>query len=1367
MSNLAPAIDPNLTTSRHPGRDEDRDTTSAGPEVSTAPRQTTDVNPNAMSPLSRQGQPLMAPRTDSRQVTLTPNRPSGIDMRTTDRDPNEETTDQDTAPETIHSREMGGAAGDDGDNRSNQPGEVTASVPDTPPVHTNQSTAPAMAGAGQNIASGPTQSPEKTPSPKDAVGNAASGAQGGGPLAPGAGGPSGEGGGKAPESVPDQPLDTGDSSSMIASITSMDAVSFANNMQKASAAAQRLQGEEKKAQQDGLPEIEQPTGVPTKKQKQQAETQLKKDQAPELNPEGNADGKKIETTHENPSGPVPGSHAPHFSEPTASQNEDEGSWWSRLINRIKSYLRSLPEGDSGVSTSAGDRPKVDLSGQADPSQNETHQRTAEKKVDDNQADADMETTKDFGEKDVYPDMETETMRPKTEIMGLEPREGKELGKRDITADVRTSLNANMQSRMDEAVAPKKDEFQQAKDTYETDSAKEKEDGLAKIDEETARVKSEQEGHQAGAAKQVEEERSGWKKENEEIKKRYDKQSTEKKKEIDGKIDKEVKTSEQETDKKLNEAETQAKQEKKKAEDEAKRKKREAENRPRSFWDRVKGAISDFFDKIRSAINAIFDGLRKLVKGIIELAKKVVKGIIELARRAIVGLIKAFGEALKALVSIALAAFPELAKKVRAAIDRAVNKAVDAVNKAAQALKDFADKVLDAIGKALDFILSVYQKFYNAIIDALEFIAVGIIEIIEGIANLVAAARKMPDHFWGEVSKELLGQDVTKPLPGLERTSPPQVPGASPGSATASQADPANAALLSKSTLSPEDVVIDPVPEIDLDPELLAMVLASGGGEVPFGNEEPGDLTMEEIRAMTGGGMPEGGMSPIAPGGTASGGAGGGPDFMSMTDDQKMEYYLSQMSPQCNDMKGEAPKGDSDNSIPDVAKVGPLTVAQRGGFILSQVKKGIANWWECNKVMIIGIMVAALLGLAVAAFFTGGAAILAALQAMMTALTVIFGAILVAKMGYHMGLYMKKAWTGDIEGGAQSLARAIAVGLVELVFNFLFKVGGLLLKIVKRIAKAIVKLAKGAGKLAMKGAKLAWQGLKVVGKTAFKVTRRLAAPIIRGGKVFMKGVGKWIGKGVKKLKDLGKRLKNHFGFKGFSLEIHGSRFYLYGYFNPKKLLATGNVGDISKREARRLRKLGSNEELVGKTINTGGKKAIVISEDFARKLESMTPAQRAAEFKRLEGMTADQIRKLGGGTSKTYQLRKGIPGAKPKNFEAHHILPEELLNNPHIKGFLNKIGFNVNDGAVNGVMLPPSNAARFGRWGRATVHKGYHKAYSDMMEKMVQRQILAYEQALKSGVAEQVARDAARKALIGNLKAIRKALMKGKLRLTPP
>lgn len=56
---------------------------------------------------------------------------------------------------------------------------------------------------------------------------------------------------------------------------------------------------------------------------------------------------------------------------------------------------------------------------------------------------------------------------------------------------------------------------------------------------------------------------------------------------------------------------------------------------------------------------------------------------------------------------------------------------------------------------------------------------------------------------------------------------------------------------------------------------------------------------------------------------------------------------------------------------------------------------------------------------------------------------------------------------------------------------------------------------------------------------------------------------------------------------------------------------------------------------------------------------------------------------------TAELRKGITGAKPKFFQAHHIVPRELET--EFLEFFEEIGFKIDDGGMNGMMLAPDKA----------------------------------------------------------------------------
>ncbi|EAY23794.1 conserved hypothetical protein [Microscilla marina ATCC 23134] len=111
-------------------------------------------------------------------------------------------------------------------------------------------------------------------------------------------------------------------------------------------------------------------------------------------------------------------------------------------------------------------------------------------------------------------------------------------------------------------------------------------------------------------------------------------------------------------------------------------------------------------------------------------------------------------------------------------------------------------------------------------------------------------------------------------------------------------------------------------------------------------------------------------------------------------------------------------------MPDVAKVGQLSVEQRLSFITSQMKIGIEAWWNENKGWVIPTVIGVILGVTALIVVTGGAAIMPILSALMQGLTVIFGAMLVAQIAAPLKDYIVKAWKAT-KGASQSLAHALS------------------------------------------------------------------------------------------------------------------------------------------------------------------------------------------------------------------------------------------------------------------------------------------------------------------------------------------------------
>jgi hypothetical protein len=73
-----------------------------------------------------------------------------------------------------------------------------------------------------------------------------------------------------------------------------------------------------------------------------------------------------------------------------------------------------------------------------------------------------------------------------------------------------------------------------------------------------------------------------------------------------------------------------------------------------------------------------------------------------------------------------------------------------------------------------------------------------------------------------------------------------------------------------------------------------------------------------------------------------------------------------------------------------------------------------------------------------------------------------------------------------------------------------------------------------------------------------IMRRGAGYVIKAGKVLLRGPGRAIANGVKRLKNLGARLLAKTRFNGFRIRITGRRFVLEGKINPWVVLASGEL-----------------------------------------------------------------------------------------------------------------------------------------------------------------------------------------------------------------
>lgn len=241
---------------------------------------------------------------------------------------------------------------------------------------------------------------------------------------------------------------------------------------------------------------------------------------------------------------------------------------------------------------------------------------------------------------------------------------------------------------------------------------------------------------------------------------------------------------------------------------------------------------------------------------------------------------------------------------------------------------------------------------------------------------------------------------------------------------------------------------------------------------------------------------------------------------------------------------DAPQGARSEVAPDDG----LSVRERAAARWTIMKQSVSDWWSANWPTVLGGGVLGVAGFLAANLLTGGA-VMAALPPILSVLGPLFMGVMAAQVGGHVADYLTKGWAGDAQGGGKSLAKALAVGAVELASLLTFKAGGAALKGAKAVARGAARGARGA----MKGAS--------------QLARKGADYVIARGKVLLEGVGgRGFAKGFKSIDELGQGLQNKTKFKGYRIRLERRRFVLEGKINPWVKIAEGQVVEVEGREA---------------------------------------------------------------------------------------------------------------------------------------------------------------------------------------------------------
>jgi len=335
-------------------------------------------------------------------------------------------------------------------------------------------------------------------------------------------------------------------------------------------------------------------------------------------------------------------------------------------------------------------------------------------------------------------------------------------------------------------------------------------------------------------------------------------------------------------------------------------------------------------------------------------------------------------------------------------------------------------------------------------------------------------------------------------------------------------------------------------------------------------------------------------------------------------------------------------------------------------------------------------VGALIAAGVIAFFTGGAGLLVAVDIVMKALILIFGAIAVYRASGQIWEYVKQAWKGDATAAGKALAKAFAIIVVEF---FLDKILLGMSRVFKRIIKA-VKVTK-VGRAIRIGVIVVKKGLRPVKRLIKKGIAKIAGSKLV---VSMRGI---VGKGSKKLSDLRNKILDRFGFKKIWLEKHGKWIELWGSFNAKVLLSKGEIIDVD--DAGPVGKRGTFVDKAGKN-----RRGIVVDRtgnEFSRALDELDDAARRQEYLKLNKLDDIAERsariQVGAETAKNARIlrsnlegmsagKQAVRGYPPKAGDAaHHMVPSTHGFDSAVEArkILDDVGVDINHG-LNGVYLSP-------------------------------------------------------------------------------
>lgn len=794
-------------------------------------------------------------------------------------------------------------------------------------------------------------------------------------------------------------------------------------------------------------------------------------------------------------------------------------------------------------------PSVDLSGEADPARMDAAQAEASQQIQQQRQQQIAEAQqRDFGEHNLFPDPTEATLSPQQQISAAPPSALPEL-EADVLPlppDVSGNLDQSLTPMLRDQIAPEQSRYLEGKvqfdqDVQQTHTTSDEE--IAALTTETQELQR-QEQQQAQA--EVSQGRQQWQAELEQADQDFQSQAHQATQGQRQRIEAERSRGQREVEAQFQQAEQQAEAEEHRAEERANREQRRAERESGGFRRWLRSRIRAFLDRVRSTIEGIYDAMRETVRSIMESAQQLAASVINAVRDTVVNLITELGNILQDLVNQVLAALPEIAQRIIAQVGQVIERAREAINAAVELLHQGITAALDALTNAINALLQGLQQLFDTVINAIGAIIDLIMVGLQGIGNLIEAATQMPDYFWGQLSEELLGADITQPLP-FERTHCGGESGSSPEAGPSGDIDD----LLSREW-SAEDFEVEAVP-FDLDPELIASLNLEEGGELEFGESDHPAASREGILAElmaqgSAGSMEvedvEGAETTEAEPGVAEGGC---PD--AATVQAQLDELMSQPVENVEGGQSPGPAAQTGDIPEEMRTIGPLTPAQRAGYMFHQLRQGVQQWFAANWGLLLAGAIAAITGFIAVNIVTGGAA-MAALPLLLQVMGTVMTGYSLAIIAGHFGNYLSQGWAGDIPGAATSLARGVAAAAFELVFELLFNIGA--------VIRAARQGARGAAMAAVGSVGNAVRTTARNTRQLGRIAAQGARTAVRNGKIAVRGLSRGFAQGAKSIDDLAGRLINRFRFNKFKIRQQGGRFQLWGHVNPWVLLTDAGL-----------------------------------------------------------------------------------------------------------------------------------------------------------------------------------------------------------------